>query len=297
MSIQPVPDALAGEKTICVDFLNLENGATVFMVTGALSGQQIHVLLDTGAGLSFISEDIVEQLKLKTKTVPAINIRLGNGSVECVNEVVTTEVHLNNLPIPITAYMMPLPSGIQFIIGMPTMVELDLWLHPASKRIKILQDQKDVTLNYMASPELISEFQTRSVPRAGLYHMSATGDAVDGAGIANTACGNEIEYMTDKKAFSKLLAAYEQEKLDWSTYTDPSIRGKHCTYAGAIAKDRESYVTEETVAAQCMPTALPTAAAVICTNDAGEVLLTRKSGGVYTLPQANTTAVSNRSCK
>ena len=65
--------------------------------------QQIHVLLDTGAGLSFISEDIVEQLKLKTKTVPAINIRLGNGSVECVNEVVSTEVHLNNLPIPITA--------------------------------------------------------------------------------------------------------------------------------------------------------------------------------------------------
>ena len=115
MSIQPVPDALAGEKMICADFFNLENGATVFMVTGALSGQQIHVLLDTGAGLSFISEDIVEQLKLKTKTVPAINIRLGNGSVECVNEVVSTEVRLNNLPIPITAYKMPLPSGIQFI--------------------------------------------------------------------------------------------------------------------------------------------------------------------------------------
>ena len=86
---------------ICADFFNLENGATVFMVTGALSGQQIHVLLDTGAGLSFISEDIVEQLKLPTKTVPAINIRLGNGSVECVNEVVSTEVHLNNLPIPV----------------------------------------------------------------------------------------------------------------------------------------------------------------------------------------------------
>eukprot|EP01048_Picozoa_sp_COSAG05_P016597 COSAG05_NODE_2157_length_3459_cov_2.428274_3_plen_115_part_01 len=102
------------------------------LVTGALSGQQIHVLLDTGAGLSFISEDIVEQLKLKTKTVPAISIRLGNGSVECVHEVVSTEVHLNNLPIPITAYKMPLPPGIQFIIGMPNMVELDLWLHPAS---------------------------------------------------------------------------------------------------------------------------------------------------------------------
>ena len=72
--------------------------------------------------------------------------------------------------------------------------------------------------------------------------MSSTGDAVDGAGISNTACGNEIEYMTDRKAFSKLLAAYEQGKLDWSTYTDPNIRGKHCTYAGAIAKDRESYV-------------------------------------------------------
>ena len=53
---------------ICADFFNLENGATVFMVTGALSGQQIHVLLDTGAGLSFISEDIVEQLKLHKTT-------------------------------------------------------------------------------------------------------------------------------------------------------------------------------------------------------------------------------------
>ena len=37
MSIQPVPDALAGEKMICADFFNLENGATVFMVTGSLS--------------------------------------------------------------------------------------------------------------------------------------------------------------------------------------------------------------------------------------------------------------------
>ena len=68
------------------------------------------LLLDTGAGLSFISEDIVEQLKLPTKTVPAINIRLGNGSTESVNEVVTTEVHINNIPIPITAYKMPLPA-------------------------------------------------------------------------------------------------------------------------------------------------------------------------------------------
>ena len=56
-------------------------------------------------------------------------------------------------------------------------------------------------------------------PRAGLYHMSSTGDAVDGIGISKTACGNEIEYMTDRKAFSKLLAAYEQGKLDWTTYT------------------------------------------------------------------------------
>ena len=75
--------------------------------------------------------------------------------------------------------------------------------------------------------------------------MSSTGDAVDGIGISKTACGNEIEYMTDRKAFSKLLAAYEQGKLDWTTYTDPNIRGKHCSYAGAIAKDRESYVTNE----------------------------------------------------
>ena len=104
--------------------------------------------------------------------------------------------------------------------------------------------------------------------------------------------GNEIEYMTDRKAFSKLLAAYEQGRLDWSTYTDPSIRGKHCTYAGAIAKDRESYVAVDAVSAPCVPTALPTSAAVICTNEAGEVLLTRKSGGVYTLPQASTTDVS-----
>ena len=56
---------------------------------------------------------------------------------------------------------MPLPSVIQFIVGMPTMIELDLWLHPASKRIKILRDQKDVTLNYMASPELISNRVSR----------------------------------------------------------------------------------------------------------------------------------------
>ena len=95
---------------------------------------------------------------------------------------------------------------------MPTMIELDLWLHPASKRIKMLQDQNNVTLNYMASPELISEFQTRSVPRAGLYHMTTTGDAVDGAGITNTACGNEIEYMTDM-LLMRSLNAFTQRSI------------------------------------------------------------------------------------
>ena len=69
MSIQPVPEALAGEKMICADFFNLENGATVFMVTGSLSGQQIHVLLDTGAGLSFRQKTLIVQVNCLTVRV------------------------------------------------------------------------------------------------------------------------------------------------------------------------------------------------------------------------------------
>ena len=59
---QPVPEALDGEKTLCVEFLNLENGTEVFMVTGAFHGQQIAVLLDTGAGLTFIAAEVVNRL-------------------------------------------------------------------------------------------------------------------------------------------------------------------------------------------------------------------------------------------
>ena len=142
-----MPEALDGEKTLCVEFLNLENGTEVFMVTGAFHGQQIAVLLDTGAGLTFIAAEVVNRLQLKTRTVPPINIRLGNGSVESVNELVEDTFHLNNMAIPVQAYVMSLPPGIQIIVGMPTMIELDIWLHPATKRLKVMQHQNDVTLN------------------------------------------------------------------------------------------------------------------------------------------------------
>ena len=98
----------------------MENGTEVFMVTGAFHGQQIAVLLDTGAGLTFIAAEVVNRLQLKTRTVPPINIRLGNGSVESVNELVEDTFHLNDMAIPVQAYVMSLPHGIQIIVGMPT---------------------------------------------------------------------------------------------------------------------------------------------------------------------------------
>eukprot|EP01045_Picozoa_sp_COSAG04_P056818 COSAG04_NODE_26742_length_291_cov_0.885417_1_plen_46_part_01 len=45
------------------------------------------------------------------------------------------------MAIPVQAYVMSLPPGIQIIVGMPTMIELDIWLHPATKRLKVMQHQ------------------------------------------------------------------------------------------------------------------------------------------------------------
>ena len=222
---QPVPEALDGEKTLCVEFLNLENGTEVFMVTGAFHGQQIAVLLDTGAGLTFIAAEVVNRLQLKTRTVPPINIRLGNGSVESVNELVEDTFHLNNMAIPVQAYVMSLPPGIQIIVGMPTMVELDIWLHPATKRLKVMQHQNDVTLNYVDTKTILLEDQNRNKPIAGLYAMpTSSPDVVEGHSSAPHEKGDgqyscDIELVTDAKIASKLRAAYDVGKLDWNTYT------------------------------------------------------------------------------
>lgn len=309
---QPVPEALDGEKTLCVEFLNLENGTEVFMVTGAFHGQQIAVLLDTGAGLTFIAAEVVNRLQLKTRTVPPINIRLGNGSVESVNELVEDTFHLNNMAIPVQAYVMSLPPGIQIIVGMPTMVELDIWLHPATKRLKVMQHQNDVTLNYVDTKTILLEEQNRNKPIAGLYVMpTSSPDVVEGhsstpheKGDGQYSC--DIELVTDAKIASKLRAAYDAGRLDWNTYTDPKLRGKKCAYAQAIANDRVQYApdtkgfasqgghSEECSDDSQSVSGMPMTAAVVITSSGGEVLLSRSGGGVYTLPQSPITAASKR---
>ena len=66
-------------------------------------------------------------------------------------------------------YVTKSPPDAQIIVGMPTMIELDIWLHPATKRLKVMQHQNDVTLNNLDTKTIFLEEQNRKKPIAGLY--------------------------------------------------------------------------------------------------------------------------------
>ena len=117
-----------------------------FIVRTSIGAATIQSLVDTGANLTFISAAATAML-LKTNSVKlqkcdSLKIRLANNSFAAVDKCISTMLAIQGRMTKILAYVMPLPPGIDVILGLDWMAETDCWLHPAKKSIMFLKPKE-----------------------------------------------------------------------------------------------------------------------------------------------------------
>jgi hypothetical protein len=76
------------------------------------------MLLDCGASRSFVSRDVVQNLRLKCTVVDKIKVRMADGSISSTSQTVTVKVKLGEFEESRTFVVVPLTPAYKFILGM-----------------------------------------------------------------------------------------------------------------------------------------------------------------------------------
>ena len=93
-------------------------------------------LIDTGATISFVSLKYLIQHKFKTlKSAQPTAVRLGNGNIHTCTEHIDLDVTVEGHDCTIKCLVMPLPPGIDCILGMDWLNDNNVWLNPKTHRI------------------------------------------------------------------------------------------------------------------------------------------------------------------
>ena len=117
-----------------------DKDSTHFVLRAVLTGSLARTLIDTGATASYVSTQFVntsEQLTAIRTDIAPISVRLDNITVQIVKEQITTTMWIGEESYETTFLVMPLPSGVDAILGMNWLNANDIWLHPASKRMLV----------------------------------------------------------------------------------------------------------------------------------------------------------------
>lgn len=262
-------------------------GTSIFVIMGTFHGRQVRVLIDTGAGLSFISEALVKELNLDMIEIQPKQIKLGNAGVCEVNKAIDSSITLSDLTLDIQAHALTLPEGLDVIIGCPVLNRPDLWLQPSTRTLRILKDQTEHVLNCMEESDFFAYVQNTRPKEAAAAGVHILGSLSVSDEDSETAIPYDVE-MLPKKQFDKLNALQSRGQLNWDSYTNNKVRGKHCAYASDIAKDRANFVATGKSASKTDRTTVQPEAAMLLINDDSKTqcLLTLGIDGQYALPHA-----------
>ena len=107
-----------------------------FIVKVTANGEWCMSLIDTGASISFVSVKYLIQHKFKAhKSAQPTAVRLGNGNIHHCTEHVNLNMTVEGHDCDMKCLVMPLPPGIDVILGMDWCNQNNVWLNPASHRI------------------------------------------------------------------------------------------------------------------------------------------------------------------
>ncbi len=148
-----------------------KSSALSFVVDAYVGGCKARALVDTGASVSFCADHFAttHSLKVVPDEDAGFRVRLGNGSTEPVKQrVQDVKVTLKDVSHVQDVYLLPLPTGIDYVIGMDFLTANDVWIHPASK--KVLQLSGDtfrplgnlISLTYLCTMDRIQQLESES---------------------------------------------------------------------------------------------------------------------------------------
>ena len=171
-----------------------------------MGGLRLRILCDTGATTSFIHEKHLSAMKtagddIEVTAISDMNIRLGDNHVHTARSRVTGTVFLgDNIPYSSSFICMPLPTGIDAILGYDWFCEYNAWLNPKTNRMTTTVDGKSEVLSS------ISVAYDKGLPdslndvRLGVY----------------TCAGSDTEYESvNSKEFRRRMKLFRHGKLDW----------------------------------------------------------------------------------
>ena len=109
-----------------------------FIVRVLVHGEWADALIDTGATISFVSQDYARRKcnELITLAKRPLTIRLGDDRTTTVSHKITTTIRCEARDTEGTLHVMPkLPVGIDVILGKDWQSNADVYLHPRTQRI------------------------------------------------------------------------------------------------------------------------------------------------------------------
>ena len=114
-----------------------------FVIQVSVGGQWARALVDTGATLSFCSmRYALLHFKSSFKTSKStLNIRLGDASLRPVSQYIDQTIIYNNRTAQPKLHIMNLPEGIDIIVGLDYMREMNCLLDPPNRRIILLNSE------------------------------------------------------------------------------------------------------------------------------------------------------------
>ena len=101
-------------------------------------GLHVFYLIDTGATTIYVSAQFVDnsaELTALRSDIAPISVRLGNNTIRICKQQITTKMWIRYEGYETCFLIMPLPSGVDAIIGMDWWNANDAWLHPRTKRL------------------------------------------------------------------------------------------------------------------------------------------------------------------
>ena len=182
------------ERIICAP---ADASAEHFIVRSTIEGHTAQTLMDTGASSCFISPSFADSLGVPVTTGHPRLIRLGDSSTYKADKELTANTYLGEHQFELKFLIMPLPHGIDVILGLSFMKPNNVWLNALDKRVILgpTADRDQVELLCSLSTTPIPDLTVPST--SSLYKHSQKSAASPPLGCFNLSTDNILSGPAD----------------------------------------------------------------------------------------------------
>jgi hypothetical protein len=160
--IATAPPVLASTGT-ATRLVRGDPNSLTFSFDGAINGRSVDILVDSGAYLSFLSEDFYREHLAATRqqATTDVPVTLADGTPYTVNTVVRTKLRINQpyghpYETVVQLHVLPMRNGYDLLLGEPFLREMHVVLSYESNSMAIRRGERWITLYSAAARPIVS---------------------------------------------------------------------------------------------------------------------------------------------